>query len=321
MNQPATSQLRPLRVLSLGLGTQSSALALMSAAGVLPKLDHIIFADTQGELPETYAYLDYLRSRVEAAGIELHTVTAGSLEEALLADGPTSANATPPAHVVNPDGSKGRIGQYRCSYDFKRRLILRKTKQLCGPPGAWKRAEVEQWIGFSVDETYRMRQTLECRCGHPLSAGKRRVHAPGCSRCGCERFDPWQTNRWPLVELRMRREDTIRWFADNGHPTPPRSACWFCPNSSNLRWSQLRARGDGLWERAVRIDEAIRDGGGFNRRGKQPFAGRLFLHSSTVPLAEADLRTRSQVVADAGQGALFDDAALGADCAAGVCFT
>jgi hypothetical protein len=34
-----------MRVLSLGGGTQSCALALMSAAGDLPKVDHIVFAD------------------------------------------------------------------------------------------------------------------------------------------------------------------------------------------------------------------------------------------------------------------------------------
>lgn len=42
-----------LRVLSYGGGTQSAALALMSAAGELPKLDAVVFADTHGELPET----------------------------------------------------------------------------------------------------------------------------------------------------------------------------------------------------------------------------------------------------------------------------
>ena len=60
------------RVLSLGGGTQSCALALMSAAGDLPRLDHVVFADTQGELPETYAYIDYLRGVLDAAGIPLH---------------------------------------------------------------------------------------------------------------------------------------------------------------------------------------------------------------------------------------------------------
>lgn len=43
-----------LRVLSYGGGTQSAALALMAAAGDLPKLDAVVFADTQGELPEMH---------------------------------------------------------------------------------------------------------------------------------------------------------------------------------------------------------------------------------------------------------------------------
>lgn len=314
-----------LRVLSLGLGTQSCALALMSARGDLPKLDHIVFADTQGELPETYEYLDYLRPIMEDAGIPLHVVTVGSLEQALLADRPTSSNPTPPAHVLNPDGSKGRISQYRCSYDYKRRIIERETKRLCGKPGAWKRATVEQWIGFSIEELSRMKQVEGCRCGHPRASRQGakwvRVHTPSCDRCDCQGFDPWQLNRWPLVELKMRRDDTIRWFGEHGHPTPPRSACWFCPNSGNERWQALQVSHPDLWERACVIDETIRNGGGFNKRGKQPFDGKLFLHKGLQPLRVADIRTKRQVVADSGQGGLFDDDVLSADCEAGVCFT
>lgn len=307
-----------MRVLSLGGGTQSCALALMSAAGELPRLDHIVFADTQGEMPETYKYLDYLRGVLEPAGIPLHVVTAGSLYDDLLTTTPTSSNPTPPAHVLNPDGSKGRIGQYRCSYDYKRRVIARKVRQLCGGRGAWKSATVQQWIGFSLDETGRMKDADGCRCDHPS-----RHHVPGgCSRCTrCTGYDPWQVNRWPLIELRMRREDTIRWFARNGHPTPPRSACYFCPNSGNDRWSALRSEHPDLFERAVVLDETIRNGGGFNARGNVAFAGQMFLHGSLVALRDADLRTAREVARDAGQGELFDVDALAMDCKAGVCFT
>lgn len=318
----------PLRVLSLGGGTQSCALALMSAAGDLPKLDHIVFADTRGELPETYAYLDYLRSVVEPAGIPFHIVSAGSLEDALLADAPTDKNPTPPAHVVKADGTDGRIGAYRCSYDYKRRIIDRKVKALCGGRGVWKRTTVEQWIGFSVDEMQRMKQAEGCRCGHPRISKPRgtreyvAVHtADGCTRCACAGFDPWQVNRWPLIELRMHRGDTIRWFGKNGHPTPPRSACWFCPNSGNGRWAALRRDHPDLFERAAVIDETIRNGGGFNLRGRQPFVGTLYLHRQRVPLRDADLRSDAQIRADRGEVALFDADALAADCEAGVCFT
>lgn len=358
-----------LRVLSLGLGTQSSALALMSAAGTLPRLDAVIFADTQGELPETYVYLEYLRGRLDDARIPLIVVTAGSLEAALLdpmtcprctGTGTTlysntddqdegaapdlteprgcprchgrgtvlnAHNPTPPAHVLNPpdaahpNGSKGRIGEYRCSYDYKRRMVQKETKRLCGGRGDWKRATVEQWIGFSTDETLRMKPDLECRCSHVSAA-----HVPrsaGCSgkRCRCTGWDPWRYNRWPLIELGMRRGDTIRWFAENGHPTPPRSACWFCPNSGNARWRDLKAKHPDLFERACRLDEHIRDGGAFNARGNQPFAGKMFLHGSTIPLRSADLRSSAEIAADGGQDTLFDEDALAADCDAGTCFT
>lgn len=312
-----------LRVLSLGGGTQSCALALMSAAGDLPKLDHVVFADTQGELPETYEYLDYLRGVLDEAGIPLHVATAGSLEDHLRTTEPTTNNPTPPAHIINPDGSKGRINGYRCSYDFKRRVIARKVKQLCGGRGAWKKANVEQWIGFSLDETGRMKPTLECRCGHLARWHGLDDHqaGTGCGKCRCEGFDPWQRNRWPLIELEMRRDDTIRWFRNNGHPTPPRSACWFCPNSGNERWQSLRDHHPDLFERACTLDETIRHGGGFNNRGGEPWKGQMFLHQSAVPLRLADLRTARQRTLDSGQGELFDADALALDCEAGVCFT
>lgn len=308
-----------LRVLSLGGGTQSCALALMSAAGELPRLDHVVFADTQGELPETYEYLDYLADRLAGAGIPLHVETAGNLYADLLVTEPTSNNPTPPLHVRRPDGRKGRIGQYRCSYGYKRRVVDATVKRLVGPRGAWKRSTVEQWIGFSMDELGRMKPANGCRCRHASSSHDEPGRA--CSRCDCARFDPWQINRWPLVELRMRRDDTIRWFAANGHPTPPRSACWFCPNSNNARWTQLRADHPDLFDQAVTLDRTIRRGGGFNRRDRQPFEGELYLHASLTPLDEADLRTDRQRLADAGHDTLFDPDSLAGDCSAGVCFT
>ena len=309
----------PLRILSLGGGTQSCALALMSAAGELPRLDHVVFADTQGELPETYEYLDYLRGHLDAAGIPFHVVTAGNLLMDLLVDTPTANNPTPPVHVLNPDGSKGRIGQYRCSYDYKRRVITRKVKALCGGRGAWKRACVEQWIGFSLEEVGRMRQADDCRCGHRAKAHDQATRS--CARCGCHRFDRWEVNRWPLIELGMRRHETVAWFTANGHPTPPRSACYFCPNSRNDRWQTLSADHPPLFENACHLDDTIRNGGGFNARGGKPFAGKMFLHESLVPLRDADLRTTTQVRADAGEHPLFDPAVLAGDCEAGVCFT
>lgn len=325
-----------LRILSYGGGTQSAALALMAAAGDLPKLDAVIFADTHGEVPETYEYAQYVSAKLKAAGIPFLTVSSGSLEAALLAEERTGRNPTPPSHVVNPDGTLGRVNAYRCSYDYKRRVIEREVKRLCAERagrGGWKRITVEQWLGFSVDEVARCKTASECRCGHNrvrpaypethARAGEARGHPSGgpCTDCECSGFSPWQVNRWPLIELGYRRGDTIRWFEQNGHPTPPRSACWFCPNSRNDRWRQLRDNHPDLFERACQLDEHIRDGGAFTARGGAKFEGAMFLHDSRIPLRNADLRSAVEVAIDEGQGDLFDGAELGAACEAGVCFT
>lgn len=309
----------PLRVLSLGGGTQSCALALMSAAGDVDRLDHVVFADTGGELPETYAYLDYLRGVLDTASIPLHVVSAGNLEQRLLDTANDDHYPTPPMRIVTPDGEHTRIQQYRCSWNHKRLVIERTIKQLCGGRGDWKRTTVEQWIGFSVDETRRMRLAEGCRCSHPSRAHGEDMH---CTKCKCERFDRWMVNRWPLIELRMKRDDTIRWFAANGHPTPPRSACWFCPNNGNERWADLRRRHPDLFARAVELDAALRDGGGYNpSAATQEVHGEFFLHLSGAALSAADLRTARERERDAGVLTLFDDDELSADCEAGVCFT
>lgn len=314
-----------LRVLSLGGGTQSCALALMSAAGDLPRLDHVVFADTQGELPETYEYLDYLRGVLDAAGIPLHVVTAGNLEAGLLGER-MSGQPSPPAHMTIPGKPPGRLNAYRCSYDFKRRIIASHIKKLCGRPGAWKRASVEQWIGFSTDEDHRCKDADECRCGHNRTVRKGNrvelIHTEGsgCSRCDCPGFDPWLRNVWPLLDLGLKRQDTIQWFTDHGHPTPGRSACWFCPNSRNERWRALRAEHPDLFERACLIDEAIRDVGDFRHREKQSFApgAQFWLHEDRVPLRDVDL---DGLHLDQAQLSLFDEVALASDCEAGTCFT
>jgi hypothetical protein len=296
------------QILSYGGGTQSAALALMSAAGDLPRLSAVVMADTQGELPETYEYVEYVKPILARARIPFIMVTAGSLEDALLSPVATSANATPPAHVINPDGSNGRINEYKCSYDFKRRLVTRAAKKLMGKRGAWKRETVEQWMGFSSDEVHRCKQPTECRCGHPLVKHLGR----SCEKCACTRFDRWQRNVFPLVGMRFTRQRTIRWFAEHDYPAPPRSACWFCPNSSNARWRVLKADHPDLFDRACRIDETIRDGGGFNKRGKEPFKGQLYLHRSRVALRTADLRDKERVLAeDHGIEQLFDCTADG----------
>jgi hypothetical protein len=51
-----------MRILNLGAGVQSTTLFLMSHEGVIPPIDHAIFADTQEEPEAVYDHLAWLRT-------------------------------------------------------------------------------------------------------------------------------------------------------------------------------------------------------------------------------------------------------------------
>jgi hypothetical protein len=84
------------------------------------------------------------------------------------------------------------------------------------------------------------------------------------------------TNRFPLLEKQMTRNDCRQYLADRGLPIPPKSACVFCPFHDRATWRELRKTGDGDWEKAVAVDEAI-------RKARPPF--ELFVHSNRKPLS------------------------------------
>lgn len=126
---------------------------------------------------------------------------------------------------------------------------------------------VDSWIGFTVDELRRVRTPI----------GK------------------WQ-NRYPLIELRMSRPDCIRYVEKYGLPTPPKSACWMCPNRRNEEWQDMKESMPETFKMAVDFEREL--------RRKDP---HLWLHQSGVPLDEADF--------------LQGDRNLSLFCENGTCFT
>jgi hypothetical protein len=261
--------------ISLGAGVQSSTMALMAAHGEIePMPDGAIFADTQAEPKAVYEWLDWLEKRLP---FPVHRVTAGNLREAALtphtsAKGIVYPKKSIPYHTLGLDGTRGMVPQRTCTRDYKIRPIGKKLRELAGVKRGTKSPAVCSWIGISLDEIQRAKPSRE----------------------------PWIECRWPLLEVRMTRRGCLDWLGRNGHPKPPKSACTFCPFRDDAGWREMKANAPDDFADAVSFDAAIRD-----------FGGRLkhhsYLHSSCVPLAEADLRND----VDRGQLLLWQDECTG----------
>lgn len=259
--------MRPMRILSLGAGVQSSALFLMSASGQLPALDAAVFSDTQWEPRETYAYLSYLEAISLQHQIPIYRVIAGNIRANALNARMRQAEygeleggrwASLPLFTKNADGSVGRIKR-QCTKEYKLEPIRREVARLLAESGQKKTTgAVEQWIGISRDEMRRMR----------------------VSDVG------YITNRYPLVfDKPMTRADCIRWFDENDFQIPVKSACLGCPFKSNPEWRRVQERPED-WADVVAFDKSIRATGGL--------LGETFLHRSCVPLDEVDLSTAEE---------------------------
>ena len=250
-----------MRVLSLGAGVQSSTLAYMTTwrgRDSVPRCDHAIFADTGAEPKSVYSQLYRLQRDLEPR-TRVHIVMhkeglTKQLEKAAKAE---EKSPNPPFFAISEKG----IGQLQrqCTSDFKINPINKFVRQLLGLKARErvpKGTQVEMLIGISVDEVYRVRQNKL----------------------------PWIKNVYPLIDLRMTRQDCLNWMERQGLPAPPRSACVYCPYKSDHEWRLLRDNDPEGWAEAQRVDGFIRSGLNLRNRG-------LFVHRSCKPLAEVDLAT------------------------------
>jgi hypothetical protein len=242
-----------MRVLSLGAGVQSSTLALMAAEGEIEWPDVAIFADTCAEPKPVYDWLDWLTPRLPFPVVRVQQ--GDGLTAALTA----GRFASPPFYTESKRGE----GQLRrqCTREYKLQPIQREVRRLLGlrPRQRAPRGAVEMWVGISLDEVMRMKDSRE----------------------------PWITNRWPLIERRMTRADCLSWMESHGYPKPPKSSCTFCPYHDNRYWRWLRDSDPAGWQQAVEMDRLIRGG----VRGTKE---RLYLHRSLKPLEDVDLSTEQE---------------------------
>lgn len=277
---------RLLAVLSLGAGVQSSTLALMAERGEIPKPDCAIFADT-GHEPRTsrtwdpqagqwieggiYGWLDWLEKRLS---FPVYRVQRGILfEDAAVVrqskkSGKLYMKGMVPAFVDKGAAGIGLLGRI-CTTEYKILPIQRKVRELLGVKRGPKTPKVEMWIGISLDEVIRMKPS--------------RV--------------PYIAHKWPLLDMRMTRQDCLRWLTRNGYPVAPRSACVGCPFHGDDEWRNLKENAPLDFAAAVEDERRLQDAA----RRQNALDGMPYLHGSCQPLDTVDFQSR----ASHGQLSLF----------------
>lgn len=268
-----------INVLSLGAGVQSTTVYLMSLHGDLPPFDHVIFADTGWEPTGVYTHLAKLQA--EAARHDtpaIRVVTVGDIRadhldprDELLIRNPVKhpeylgkARTFIPFYVQNDPTDKNPSGEGRtfrtCTKTYKIEPVEQEIRRILGLRRyqPWPTEHVvTQSMGISLDESSRMRDSRR----------------------------PAIELVYPLIDLRMTRDDCHAWLTAHGW-TAPRSACIGCPFHRNDEWRRMRDLDPEAWADAIEFDEQFR---ARQQAGLVPITGTPYLHDSRVPLAEADI--------------------------------
>jgi hypothetical protein len=266
----------PIQILSLGAGVQSSTLALMAAAGeITPMPVAAIFADTQAEPASVYRWLDWLEKQLPFPVIR---VSKGSLQESALTvrtskKGNTYTNSNVPAFLKTEGVAVEGLQMRQCTKDFKIDVILREVRKIARAEiSEWRKAKcpkevpVIQWMGISRDEVYRMKPSRLRYVEH----------------------------RWPLIDMNITRAACMDWMKKRGFPTPPRSACVFCPYHGDIEWLKLKTEEPEEFERAAQFEDAYQVSlSKIQRRAAVPY-----LHRSLLPIRTIDFATRVKDKAD-----------------------
>ena len=250
---------KPVRVLSLGAGVQSSALLFAYLNGDLgPMPDFAVFADTQAEPDEVYKWLKVIRW-ASAEKLPVIVASAGNIiEDSKRTD---KRFASIPFFIKNPDGSQG-MGRRQCTNEYKIVVVQKAVRTELGYlPRKRMKHQVEMIIGISIDEAQRMRDSRT----------------------------KWITNKYPLIdELGWDRGDCKTYVRQQSLGDAPKSACYICPYRSNESWKHLKKKDPESFAKAVAYEKYIQKTKDDDKVSGRWTEGTPYLHRSMIPLDEVD---------------------------------
>jgi len=247
-----------LRILSLGAGVQSSALAMLIEQGKVPMVDAAIFADVGAEPAEVMEWLNWLKTKLS---YPLFIVQKRNLKEDLELMAQGEYKKIPiPVFTLGENGKKG-MNRRACTSDYKIEPVTQKIRNLLGLAKGERRKEgtkVELLMGISTDEVSRMK-TNQIK---------------------------YITNVYPLIDMGWNRQKCIEWFQKEYQKTPPRSACTFCPFHSNEEWRRVKKNKEE-WDKVVKLEKSFID----NKNIISEITGMkdtMYLTRKCVPIDQVD---------------------------------
>lgn len=214
-----------MNIVSYGGGVNSTALLIGMYQWDIP-VDHILFADTDGEKPDTYEYISIMNGWLQRHGMpEIQVVEYTdkdgnrlTLEEECL------RSKTLPSLAY---------GFKRCSLKHKISIQDKVINHIPGAKEIWQSGEkITKFIGFDAGERHRKQNALQ----HDLKDKK---------------FD----KSYSLIDWGIDRKGCIDLIKAEGLSAPVKSACFFCPASKKHEVRELSKRYPDLYRRAVEIEK------------------------------------------------------------------
>jgi hypothetical protein len=208
-------------IVSYGGGVNSTAV-LVGLWERLTRPGLILFADTGGEKPETYAYLDVLATWLGEVCFPQITVVQNDGKYKTLERNCLEKKMLPSL----------AYGFKSCSDKYKRRPQDKFSAQWAPAVEAWERGEkVTKAIGYDAGEERR--------------AGKSED----------DKYAYW----YPLIQWGWWRDDCLMHIRAAGLPVPPKSACFFCPASTKREIFALAEAHTDLYARAVAMERTAEE--------------------------------------------------------------
>lgn len=208
-----------MTALSFGGGLNSGAMIIeLFRRGIRP--DVTLFADTGGERPETYAFVDHVSKWCVKRGFpEVTTVRHESKKH---------GDKTLEQEVIRTKQLPSiAYGFKTCSQKWKVAPQDKFMNSFQPAIDCWKSGgKVVKLIGYDAGESRRAKEYSDDKYGV----------------------------RYPLIEWGIYREDCVEICKSEGFPTA-KSSCFFCPSMKRWEIRELAKKHPDLLERALRIEE------------------------------------------------------------------